>query len=293
MAINKNMLSRIGSGTLFFVFFFLGLFQEQWFGWVLPVLLAFGALAGVREALSFGASPTPRFHAALAMVGALAMLGDAYWFHLDHILMIIGLMTVLALAAGVWIPEGNLMAMAGKCVTATVYVAFPLALLTFIWRQALETLPMIAGNDTLRATSAQHYLIFLIFATWSSDIGAYFAGRLWGKHKLAPKLSPGKTIEGFIGGVVFTLLVMVVMHLCWNNISSLFRLWEVLALGLLFSIIGPIGDLAESRMKRGAGIKDSGHTFTGHGGMLDIIDSLLFTTPVYYAYLYLFHRVIF
>ena len=291
MALNKNMISRIGSGALFFAVFFLGLFQEQWFGWILPVLLAAGAVAGVREALSFGESPSSRFHTILAILGALAMLADAYWFRLDHILMIIGLMTVLALGVGVWIAEGNMMAMAGRCVTATIYVAFPLALLTFIWRQALVSLPQVA--DGIAATSAQHYLIFLIFATWSSDIGAYFSGRLWGKHKLAPKLSPGKTIEGFVGGIVFTLIVVTVMHLLWNNISSLFKLWEVLLLGFAFSIIGPIGDLTESRLKRGAGIKDSGSTFTGHGGMLDIIDSLLFTAPVYYAYLYLFHRIIF
>lgn len=278
----RNMFARIASAIVFFVFFLLGLFQEK-FVFVLPMLVTFATLAGVREALKFGGGHLPRLYTGLALCASIAMLADAYFFTFDHILMILAVLTVIAMGAGVFQREGNQMAMSGQCVTATIYVAFPLALLVYIWQQAVHNL----------SDSAEHYLIFLLFATWPGDIGAYFAGRAFGRHKLAPKLSPGKTIEGLIGGILFTILVVVAMYLSWNNIRNIFNIYEVVGLGVVFSIIGPLGDLAESRLKRSAGIKDSGATFTGHGGMLDIIDSLLFTTPVYYCYLSLVHPALF
>jgi phosphatidate cytidylyltransferase len=84
------------------------------------------------------------------------------------------------------------------------------------------------------------------------------------------------------------------LKLCWDNFGRIFPSWgEVLLLALVFSVLGPLGDLCESRFKRLSGVKDSGKTFTGHGGMLDIIDSLLFTTIFYYGYLLLYHPEVF
>ena len=128
------------------------------------------------------------------------------------------------------------------------------------------------------------YVLWLMLLTWSCDIGAYLTGKLIGKHKMCPSISPGKTIEGLIGGVILCLITTYLLQpwLCVkSNLLSL-PLPVVLGLALVITLVGVIGDLVESIIKRNAGVKDSGNTFTGHGGMLDIVDSLLFTAPFFY-----------
>jgi phosphatidate cytidylyltransferase len=273
------MLSRrIISSVIFFAIFFLGLFNP-WFGWVLPLLVTLATVKGLTEFLRFGQQrpPTPMIWMAVAC--ALALLSDAYWWQLRHALLIMGLQTVLSMGLGTLRLEKNFAETAGKCLIGTLYVTLPLALIMEIWRAAIA-----ADNH-----NGPHYLIFLVLGTQASDVGAYCVGRLCGRHKLAPNLSPGKTVEGFVGGVVFTLLVAVGFKIFWNNMDRIFGWREILFLALLFGVIGPVGDLTESWFKRNSAVKDSGHTFTGHGGMLDIIDSLLFTAIFYYGYLWLAH----
>lgn len=266
--------ARVTSAIVFFIAFFLGLFHP-WFQWVLPVLLALACVKGLYEFMHFGMEHPPRVFQSLALATALLMFADAYFFDLHHLLIILGLLTVISLGCGALRTDQNFTEVTGKCLIGTLYVTFPLALIMMIWHDAVH-------NDS---HNGQHYLIFLVLVTQASDIGAYFVGRWLGRHKLAPRISPGKTVEGFIGGVAFTLLVVILMLLFWNNMPRIFKWSEALFLGFMFSVIGPIGDLTESWMKRSTGIKDSGTTFTGHGGMLDIIDSLLFTTIFYYLYL--------
>jgi phosphatidate cytidylyltransferase len=125
-----------------------------------------------------------------------------------------------------------------------------------------------------------------------TDAGAYLTGSIIGRHKLAPKISPGKTWEGAVGGIGFTLMAMMICYGLsvefralpqWSPAGYCFR-------GVLLSCIGQIGDLAESCMKRSAGIKDSGSIFPGHGGVLDRCDGFLFAAPVmYYLVAPLFH----
>lgn len=273
---------RIISGLLFLILFLLGLFNRH-FDWALPIILIGAAFSGIHEFMHFGQSKPPRPFVALAQLGALALLADAWRWQLEHALLIIGLVIVIALALGLVQETRNLAEIAGLSVIGMFYVAFPLALIFLIWR-----MPLNSPDEYIRA-NAPHYLIFLVAVTWASDIGAYTIGRAFGKHKLAPTISPGKTVEGFLGGIGMTLLIAAGMKLLWDNIDRILSWPEVLILGLIFSFIGPIGDLAESRLKRNVGIKDSGRTFTGHGGMLDIIDSLLFTTIFYYGFLLLFH----
>ncbi len=127
------------------------------------------------------------------------------------------------------------------------------------------------------------WLFYTLACTFSSDTGAFFAGRYLGKHKLAPKISPNKTIEGFFGGVLMSIGVAFFMSVfIFKNFSSL----EVLVIGSICGMVGPFGDLTESLIKRGAGVKDSGKLIPGHGGLLDRVDALLFTAPVVYGYAY-------
>ncbi|MBA4496235.1 phosphatidate cytidylyltransferase [Paenactinomyces guangxiensis] len=116
--------------------------------------------------------------------------------------------------------------------------------------------------------------LLVIFITWANDSAAYFIGKRFGKRKLWPEISPNKTIEGSMAGIVFGVIMSVLIFLIFPALGNLLKaIW----LGLLISVVGQIGDLIESAWKRTTGVKDSGTILPGHGGVLDRFDSLLFT----------------
>ena len=120
-----------------------------------------------------------------------------------------------------------------------------------------------------------------IFVPKCCDIGAYFTGRLFGKHRMAPVLSPKKTWEGFAGGVVASLLMAVVL----NRLAPALRDdWLALGFGATVGVLGVLGDLAESLIKRDCQQKDASQVMPGFGGVLDVVDSIVFTAPVAYAW---------
>ncbi|MDH5180041.1 MAG: phosphatidate cytidylyltransferase [Gammaproteobacteria bacterium] len=128
--------------------------------------------------------------------------------------------------------------------------------------------------------NAPQYILYLLVSIWVADSGAYFSGRKWGKHKLAPTISPGKSREGVVGGMIGSMLVAVLAG------SLVFKLqgadWAVFVLITLISVIVSVaGDLFESVFKRQTGIKDSGSLLPGHGGILDRVDSLNSAVPVF------------
>lgn len=124
-------------------------------------------------------------------------------------------------------------------------------------------------------------IFFVVSVTWAGDTGAYLVGKSMGRHALAPIISPKKTYEGLAGGLGLACLLAVVARAWFLPGISLI---DCLALGVILTLTGLIGDLAESAMKRSAGFKDSGALIPGHGGMLDRLDSLLFTGPAFYYY---------
>lgn len=154
-----------------------------------------------------------------------------------------------------------------------VYVAW---FLSFLIR--IRTMPV--GTEALR----KQLIMYLILVTKSGDIGAYLIGSRWGKHSLIPRISPKKTVEGMLGGLLFSVLISLA---CMGN-SQFFSLSRLLILGLLLGTLAQIGDLSESLIKRDCGVKDSGKTLPGLGGVLDSIDSLLFTAPIFYFYVKVF-----
>jgi phosphatidate cytidylyltransferase len=121
-------------------------------------------------------------------------------------------------------------------------------------------------------------ILGLIIMNWSNDVFAYFTGRLFGRHSLAPDISPKKTIEGAIGGMLATILSAYLINIYLFNIP--FATLTICILGLSVWLAGTLGDLYESKMKRIIGIKDSGHVLPGHGGFLDRFDSFFFVIPV-------------
>ncbi|WP_164668964.1 phosphatidate cytidylyltransferase [Virgibacillus doumboii] len=120
-------------------------------------------------------------------------------------------------------------------------------------------------------------IFYVLVVIWATDTGAYFAGRLVGKRKLWPKISPNKTVEGAIGGIVLACLVAVIFHIIQPVAESMLI---VIGVTVLISVFGQIGDLVESALKRHYGVKDSGDLLPGHGGILDRLDSLLFVLPI-------------
>lgn len=158
------------------------------------------------------------------------------------------------------------------------YVAVPLSFLLGV---------LYPSSQHLVAQDGRWWLLYLIVVTKITDIGAYFVGRLWGSHKLAPILSPKKTVEGALAGFCCAVLLSVGLQMMGHEfLHGTFDLTliESIWLGMLIGILGQVGDLAESLLKRDALVKDSNH-LPGLGGVLDIVDSLLLTAPVVYFFI--------
>ena len=153
-------------------------------------------------------------------------------------------------------------------------------LLNFI--QKINFFPFSTGSAP---DAGKYFLLYFILVTKFSDMGAYSVGSLIGRHKMIPRISPGKTWEGFAGAVVVsTAASLVFVHFFGNRMAGM-NLLHATILGIVLSLTAVIGDLIESLFKREAGVKDSGGLFPGIGGILDLLDSLLFNAPIMYLYL--------
>ena len=131
------------------------------------------------------------------------------------------------------------------------------------------------------AAHGRAWVLLAVAVTFGNDTGAYFAGKAFGRHKLYPKVSPAKSVEGAVGGMAASVGIMFLLK---ATLAPWLTTTDCLAVAIPAGVIGPIGDLVESLMKRAAGVKDSGHVIPGHGGMLDRIDALLFVGAWVYVY---------
>jgi phosphatidate cytidylyltransferase len=261
-------------------------------GWplalVLALLAAGGALELYRMARVRGIEPFDALGAALAAVFVLlAQAAPGARAELSWLLLIAATLLFAALAIfrrGVARqPFGAIATTVLGAVFVGGAMAYGMALRNlgsdWTWGGASDALASATGGAILLATP--------LALTWFGDTFAYFGGRAWGKRKLIPAVSPGKTVAGALSSLAGTVLIGALY--AW----LIFGVWlgvplSLVAgavLGLLVSITAQIGDLAESLLKREAGVKDSGHLLPGHGGILDRFDALLFTLPVTYWYL--------
>ena len=217
---------------------------------VLPILI----FAAVIQVLSFfGAAIFPQFHMAPLWIFFLSIL-TLFALHFKR-------------------NEGALIDLAASSF-GLLYIAVPMGMM-------LGVLYLGNGED------GRWWIAYLLVVTKISDIGAYFGGNLWGKRKLAPTISPGKTIEGAVSGLVCALLASFIFHLVERSLGAVrFHLgtFEWFFLGLVLGVVGQFGDLSESLLKRDANKKDS-NSLPGLGGALDSIDSLLFNAAIIYLYL--------
>ncbi len=152
------------------------------------------------------------------------------------------------------------------------------AAVVFAWLYCGLLVSSVVG---LRLRFGFGWVILLFVVTWLNDTLAYFAGRAFGRHMLHPRISPKKTWEGFAGGAVGSILGALVVK--WLLLPVLTP-WLCVAIGAGGAVLGPVGDLSESMLKRAAGVKDSGRIIPGHGGLLDRIDALLFVAPWIYVF---------
>ena len=160
-----------------------------------------------------------------------------------------------------------------SCWTSMLYVALPCIILLELYQSGAWL--MIKGK----------YLIIMIFALiWTNDIFAYLTGVTIGRHKLFERISPKKTIEGSLGGLVMTIVTAFLVNHFWYHFMSD---WQMIGMAAVVVVFGSLGDLCESMLKRQAGVKDSGNVIPGHGGILDRFDATFMAVPFVYCYLIL------
>jgi len=160
------------------------------------------------------------------------------------------------------------------------------AFTSWVWTMAgilyigwlLSHLVALRGLD-----DGRNWVFFVLFVTWVSDTTAFLIGRKFGRHKLAPNISPGKTWEGAIGGICGAI-IMSILFFTRTPFQLPLVYWQAIPLSVLVSILGQVGDLTESLLKRNMGVKDSGKLMPGHGGILDRFDSVIFAGIVVYYY---------
>ena len=170
------------------------------------------------------------------------------------------------------------------------YTLFGLVYIPFLFNFLTKIVYLTPGTQPV-GTTGQFYVLFLIAITKFSDMGGYFFGMLFGKHRAVPHISPKKTWEGYAGAFFSSLLASWILWMILGSRLDLFRTVDWIVLPLLLAFAAIIGDLAESIIKRGTDTKDSSRVLPGIGGALDLIDSLLFTAPVLYFYMRLVLKV--
>jgi phosphatidate cytidylyltransferase len=231
------------------------------------------------------------------VVGYAAVAALFVTFFFDAVIYLYILVPMFIIAALVaemlrGAPFDKMVLSVGSTVLGVLYVAFLgshlIAVRTGFGRESGNPETYWVSDSYIDHTLSTHLLAFFLLVLMGSDTGAYYTGRAFGKHKLAPAVSPGKTWEGAAGGMLASLVAAALAHYWFFPELSL---PAALALAAVMNVLGVVGDLTESALKRGANAKDAAQILPGHGGLLDRLDSLLFNAPLlYYFALYYFMR---
>ena len=274
----SNFTTRLVSGTIYVALIVLVLALS--IVWGLWVLLSFFAVAGLIEFNQLTRVNRPYIFrivldcaAAVWLLYATAQSGMAITLGLGiYIPYMLYLLYVVCRST--FLPHKDMLPSLGNSLIGQLYIAVPLALSIRLTLTINPIFPITHYNGML--------LLAIFIFIWVNDTGAYLVGSRWGKTPLAPSISPKKTVEGSIGGLLLALLSAVILRLLlFPELSWL----SILLIAAVVAIFGTIGDLFESSLKRQAGVKDSGKLIPGHGGILDRIDSLLLAVPAVYLLL--------
>ncbi len=284
MFITRFLTAVVGVPLLFAVLYWGGK-PEVLGGWVLFLAVTAVALIGMWEFYS-GCSRKAVRVSPLAGYAAAVVFLAAMWFARPEYVAAVVLASLVLVILGSLIPRVVTAdisgATAGVSATVTGFV-FVTGLLGFLLKMRTVDLAELGRLPSGGFRAECGALALTIATAWLLDTGCYGFGRALGRVKLAPTLSPGKTVEGAVGGVLVAVLVAVLGSF-WLGLP----VGHGVALGLLIGVVGQLGDLSKSVFKRDMGIKDFGTVIPGHGGVLDRFDSLMFSLPLVYAYFRLF-----
>lgn len=245
--------------------------------WIFVAIGVLALAAGLFEFFSLTKKLELKGDAALAYIGSAALV-VAFIFDAPAKAPDLLLMTLAGFTAALLITQtfrfradfSKMLAGVGVTLLGVMYIAF-LGGFLIATRVGFEHVPGLSTD----------LLLFFLIVIFGSDAGAYFAGRAFGKHKLAPAISPGKTVEGLIGGLV---AAGGFAALCTLTFFPELPYKFSIPLAVVMAAVGVLGDLAESAIKRGSGAKDAATILPGHGGLLDRLDSLLFNAPILYYF---------
>ncbi len=285
----KNLAVRLGTAAIFGIFFLTLLYfgEHRWAKLTFLGLMAVAVLMGTREMTLLGRKMGFRpSWVAGTLVG---------WAFLVHFFLL-GLPGPAVDAFPLWfvLAAGAVVIHFGALLLdADLAKALPSQAVTWMGALVLGVglgfqQKLFMFNDTTLTNTGGRLVLALYIITWFGDSAAYFVGSSLGRHKLAPHVSPKKTWEGlagnYLGNVGGAFLMKALVCTQWSAVDAV-------AIGLLLGTVGQMGDLVESTWKRSAGVKDSdmGFSIPGHGGMLDRVDSLVFTAPALYAYVHFVH----
>ncbi len=269
----RNLAARVASALVFFPI-------ACWVTWLGGA--PFGLLAGAGAAVAAG-----ELILMFGALGAAEALGIA----------VAGAIPLVAAfeQSGDLLPGWSGLALAGATVALLVTFLFrrepldriprSMGIVVLAWMWCGVLLAALVG---VRVRFGMGWVILAFVVTWANDTFAYFAGHLLGRHKMIERISPAKTWEGVAGGVVGSVVGALVTR--WLLLGSELSPGAAAVIGLGGAVFGPLGDLAESMIKRAAGVKDSSRIIPGHGGLLDRIDALLFVAPWIYMWAVLVHR---
>lgn len=274
----KDILTRAGAGIIYILIILLGIFGGRIF-----FLVVFGAILGFSLYEYYSMVEKHTSHAISKVFNILMgiIIFVSVFLFLENISVYALPVTVLVyllilIASAIFILRDDILHGIIHSVFGQIYITLPLSLLLFI---SYTFQPDPSGNGY------DHVLLLALFVfIWINDTAAYFIGSLIGKHKLIVRISPKKSVEGFLAGIFFTL----VGSLIFARLYPHFPVAHWIGFAVIVSLFATVGDLFESLIKRTCNVKDAGELIPGHGGMLDRIDSLLVAVPAVYLYLILF-----
>lgn len=261
------MLTRIITSVVALAVFFAVIFSG-----VLPLLIAIAVVIIAMLYETFTAMTKSRVVKLCGYISGILVMAGAYFGMMEQMLALMVLITMFFLV----FLHGK---MDFKEIFSVIFMAVYIPLfMSYIPR--------------LRADLGLGYMAFIFIIAWGSDTFAYFCGTFFGKHKLIPKVSPKKTVEGSVGALISVMILCMlytfIMYKCGHPLGGakpdMLSYIKIGALGAVTAAISQMGDLAASAIKRDAGIKDYGKIFPGHGGFMDRFDSVIFISPVVYYY---------
>jgi phosphatidate cytidylyltransferase len=246
--------------------------------WLFLVIAAFGLGAGLFEFFTMTKKLELKADAAIAYIGAaaffVAFLFDAPAKAPDLLIITLAFFLILVLVTQMFRFQKDF----SKMLTGTGVTVLGVLYIAFLGGFLIST--RVGFDNTLVPHLSTKLLAFFFLVAFGADAGAYFAGKYLGKRKLIPKVSPNKTWEGAIGGLILSSVFAAASFWFFPELHFKFSI----PLAIAITVIGILGDLAESAMKRGADVKDTASILPGHGGLLDRLDSLLFGAPILYYF---------